>query len=93
MDELAKPWIVVRNGQIIGAYDQQTCAYAVAREVGATVYWCDAVRDCLAHLALMAEYDPRGDVLYQPEILIQQLTPDTPPEAIHDMIANALGED
>lgn len=86
MDELSKPWIVVRNDQIIGAYDDRRSAYAVAREAGASVYWCDAVSDCLAHLALM-------DVLYQPEILIRQLTPDTPPEAIHDVIANALGED
>ena len=85
MDELAKPWIVVRNGQIIGAYDQRTCAYAVARDIGAQVYWCDGVRDCLAHLALMAEHEP--------QIAAMCLTDDTPAEAIHDMIANALGED
>lgn len=65
VDELAKPWIVVRNGQIIDATDSRRCAYAVARDVGAQVYYCDGVRDCLAHLALMADYDPEDDVLYQ----------------------------
>jgi hypothetical protein len=93
MDELAKPWIVVRNGQIIGAYDDRRCAYAVAKEAGASVHWCDGMHDGKAHLALMVDYDPDEDVLYQPEIVIQRLTSDTPAEAIHDMIANALGEE
>lgn len=57
MDELAKPWIVVRNGQIIEATDSRRSAYAVAREVGAIVYWCDAVGDCLAQLAPIADFD------------------------------------
>jgi len=56
MDELAKPWIVVRNGQIIHADDNRRCAFAVAREAEAIVYWCNGVIDGVPRLVKMAEY-------------------------------------
>lgn len=71
MDELAKPWIVVRNGQIIHADDSRPCAYAVAREAGATVYWCDGVIDGVPQLVQMADFE---DGLYQLDDVAEDLT-------------------
>ncbi|GEM_PF-4069501 len=44
-------------------------------------------RECEAEIKA-AEYDAWAE-----QIAALRLTPDMPPEAIHDMIANALGEE
>lgn len=55
-DELRLDWIVVLEGRIVGAYNERTVAYAVAKDLQATVYWCDVVKDCFAHMAMMEDF-------------------------------------
>jgi len=58
--EMIKRFIVTVDGIPVGLYDTNKVAEAVANEVNGTVYYIDAVEDCVACLVFISRYNDRS---------------------------------